>query len=326
VWDAQTGDKLLELKGHTGTVNDVAVTPDGARIVTGSADRTARIWDARTGAELRRLTGHTRPVNSVAVTPDGARIVTSSEDRTARVWDAQTGAELLRLNNAVWNAFLEVAVTPDGGRIVTGSRDATARLWDLAQLRPPPVQHEFSTPAASQAAVDHAKAVVPRCLSIEQRKAFLLRPTPPRWCIEMGKHPYDTKAWKAWNAWKTADAVDSTIAEVYGNFADAALHAGDFRIALEAAELGITFDREAIWIRINRAHALMFLGRIQDARGEYRARAHRGTMLPNHGLWEKAVVDDFSKLRKNGRKHELMTEIEEEFKPSLPVEAVQAGE
>ena len=35
------------------------MTPDGARIVTGSDDNTARIWDAKTGGELAQLKGHT---------------------------------------------------------------------------------------------------------------------------------------------------------------------------------------------------------------------------------------------------------------------------
>ncbi len=63
------------------------MTPDGARIVTGSADNTARVWDAKTFAELATLEGHTRGVTSVTVTPDGARIVTASYDNTARVWE-----------------------------------------------------------------------------------------------------------------------------------------------------------------------------------------------------------------------------------------------
>ena len=89
------------------------MTPDGARIVTGSADRTARVWDAKTGAELVQLKGHTDEVRSVAVTPDGARIVTGSADRTARIWDAKTGAELAQLKGHT-GAVMGVAVTPDG--------------------------------------------------------------------------------------------------------------------------------------------------------------------------------------------------------------------
>jgi hypothetical protein len=33
------------------------------------------------------------------------------------------------------------------------------------------------------------------------------------------------------------------------------------------------------------------------------------------------IVDDFQDLREKGREHQLMTEIEQLFKPSLPVVA-----
>ena len=108
-----TGAELLKLKGHTGTVKGVALTPDGARIVTGSTDNTARVWDASTGAELLQLKGHTGAVWSVALTPDGARIVTGSDDKTARVWDAGTGTELLGLKGHTGDVS-SVALTPTG--------------------------------------------------------------------------------------------------------------------------------------------------------------------------------------------------------------------
>src|SRR3982074_3072872 len=108
-----------------------AVTPEGARIITCSADNTARVWDASTGAELLQLKGHDGPVRAVAVTPDGARIITGSADNTARVWDASTGAELHRLKGHN-GSVLALAVTPDGTRIVTGSDDKTARVWDAS--------------------------------------------------------------------------------------------------------------------------------------------------------------------------------------------------
>jgi hypothetical protein len=291
---------------------DVAVTPDGARIVTGSYDTTVRVWDTSTGNELRQLKYHPHPVWGVAVTPDGTRIVTALEDNTARVWDASTGAELFRLKGHT-GPLRGVAVTPDGARIVSSSEDNTARLWDFAQLRPLP-QHD---PSHTQALVDRGKTVVPRCLTIEQRRTFLLRPSPPRWCIDMGKYPYDTKHWKAFKAGKTEDAVDSATANQYDNFADAALEAGDFKIALEAAELGIKFGPQQIFIEIKRAHALMFLGGTneKDARDAYLA--HRGKTYGQR-RWEDMVVDDFQRLRRQDREHRLMTDIEQVFKPSLP--------
>src|SRR5271170_1484831 len=47
-------------QGHTGSVNAVAVSPDGKCIVSGSSDETIRIWDAETGKTVcAPLKGHT---------------------------------------------------------------------------------------------------------------------------------------------------------------------------------------------------------------------------------------------------------------------------
>jgi WD40 repeat protein len=89
LWDAQTGDEQLVLKGHTGPVWSVTFSPDGRRLATASGDRTVRLWDVRTGQELLALRGHTRPVHDVAFTPDGQMLATASEDQTARLWDAR---------------------------------------------------------------------------------------------------------------------------------------------------------------------------------------------------------------------------------------------
>ena len=56
------------------------------------------------------------------------------------------------------------------------------------------------SPHTTQALVSAAKADIPRCLTLAQRKAFFLPPEPPAWCIEMEKWPYDTPEWKQWLA------------------------------------------------------------------------------------------------------------------------------
>jgi WD40 repeat protein len=64
-------------------------SPDGARIITASNDRTTRVWDAATGKEIAVLRGHEGSVRSAVFSPDGAGVVTASEDRTARLWDVR---------------------------------------------------------------------------------------------------------------------------------------------------------------------------------------------------------------------------------------------
>ena len=45
VWDADTGEELLTLEGHTGPVMSVCFSPGGDRIISGSSDNTIRFWD-----------------------------------------------------------------------------------------------------------------------------------------------------------------------------------------------------------------------------------------------------------------------------------------
>ncbi|MEE1323143.1 MAG: hypothetical protein UHE91_04910, partial [Bacteroidales bacterium] len=64
----------------------VAYTPDGTKIISGSADKTVKIWDANTGECLKTLEGHSKYVYSVAFSPDGKHIVSGSYDDTIKIW------------------------------------------------------------------------------------------------------------------------------------------------------------------------------------------------------------------------------------------------
>jgi WD40 repeat protein len=78
-------------------VLSASFSPDGARVVTASNDRTARLWDATTGQEIIALRGHGTAVGSASFSPDGASVVTASYDHTARLWDATIGQEITRI-------------------------------------------------------------------------------------------------------------------------------------------------------------------------------------------------------------------------------------
>jgi WD40 repeat protein len=119
------------LTGHRGSVNSVAVNPDGRTIVSGSNDYTVAVWDLESGNLLRRLKGHEDEVNSVAVSPDGRYIVSGSKDRTVRVWDLESGKLRRRLTGGYGMEVNAVAVSPDGRYIVSGSEDHTVRVWNF---------------------------------------------------------------------------------------------------------------------------------------------------------------------------------------------------
>jgi WD40 repeat protein len=88
VWDAQTGQELLALKGHSGFVSSVVYSPDGKRLATASTDKTVKVWYAETGQELLTVEGHSEYPNGVAFSADGHRLAGGSADGTVKIWDA----------------------------------------------------------------------------------------------------------------------------------------------------------------------------------------------------------------------------------------------
>ena len=62
------------LEGHTWRVESLAVTPDGARAVSTSPDKTVRLWDLESGRQLASFECNDR-ARSCAVSPDGGTVV-----------------------------------------------------------------------------------------------------------------------------------------------------------------------------------------------------------------------------------------------------------
>jgi tetratricopeptide (TPR) repeat protein len=123
-------------------------------------------------------------------------------------------------------------------------------------------------------------------------------------------------------AWKHMAAVDpsntqwqhdlqSSIERV-GALAYRFVLAGDFTRALECVDQAISLAPDKTWFYANRAHALMYLGRVDEARVLYlRYRGEKN--VQDDKSWETVVVEDFAELRSSGLSHPLMDEIEREF-------------
>lgn len=126
---------IADLLLHEDFVHTCAFSPDGLRIVTSSADFTARIWDSSSGKLIGEPLRHEDIVNTALFSPNGTRVLTASNDNTARIWDVATGSpvgEILRHERSVQCA----AFSPDGNRVATASDDQTARIWDTASGNP----------------------------------------------------------------------------------------------------------------------------------------------------------------------------------------------
>lgn len=124
----ETGSISERLPRLQRLVLSAAFDLDGARVITASEDKIARIWDARTGKLLVELKRHGGEVYSGAISPDGTRAVTASEDKTVQIWNTGTGEPLTTLEHGGKSGRLEF--DRDGARVVTASEDKKARIWD----------------------------------------------------------------------------------------------------------------------------------------------------------------------------------------------------
>jgi WD40 repeat protein len=132
-WIALASDALgassleVTLRGHKKPLRSAVWSHDGERVLSGSADGTARIWRADGSGDPIVLSGHSKPITAAAFSPDGARVLTASEDGTARIWSV-VGVTLFVLN-ARAEPGSSVAWSPDGSRVVIASSDKIARVF-----------------------------------------------------------------------------------------------------------------------------------------------------------------------------------------------------
>ncbi len=156
IWDTDSGDLILECRGHDASVMSVDWSPDGTRITSASVDNTIKIWDAETGDAKLTLKGHNKSVRSVAWSSDSRRLLSGSqtdEDMPRgemKIWNAETGECLGSIIGGI-NEIIAVDWGPKDEKITGGSADGGVGIWDMGNMS---LEHEFSGHSMSVTSID----------------------------------------------------------------------------------------------------------------------------------------------------------------------------
>jgi serine/threonine protein kinase/WD40 repeat protein len=149
LWNVAKREQVGTLRGHRERVLDVAFSPDGEWIATGSLDYTARIWETRTGQNVATLSGSSSPPFRVQWSPAGDYLAASMNNSREVFLYRVTG----RYGVQQWLAGHRVelgslAAHPRRERLATAGY-TELMSWDLSAPRPSPAALGTSPGAAT---------------------------------------------------------------------------------------------------------------------------------------------------------------------------------
>lgn len=174
LWDADNGQLLYTLSGHTLPVTGMAFDPAGKYIATTSWDMTTRIWSIQPASESLFIPMEDPWSMRISYSPDGKGILADlPAEKSAKVWGATSGNELLNLSGkisltsyspngeiiatveetkiVIWEAdsgkkkftlnghtdlITSLGFSTDGSRLVSGSLNGELIVWEIQTGKP----------------------------------------------------------------------------------------------------------------------------------------------------------------------------------------------
>lgn len=158
--NAQSGEQITTLQGHTDAITSLRFTQDGELLISSSLDQTVRFWDLRnvTQQAILETPSPIRDLELLDVKDDESsavmpRVVTAHEDKRIGVWqwpheesvsttdDASNDENVPNESEPNWiqahsKAVTSLAIDPTNPQqFYSGSLDGTVRRWNLDSNR-----------------------------------------------------------------------------------------------------------------------------------------------------------------------------------------------
>ena len=117
---------------HDQLVTFASFSADGLKILTGSADNTAKVWDLD-GNTLNTLIGHTNDVTGGRILDDN-RVITTSLDGTIRSWKLENYNDIILKGHVGPVNYLDADPT-EKYLVSSGAEDKNLILWNLTSKK-----------------------------------------------------------------------------------------------------------------------------------------------------------------------------------------------
>jgi WD40 repeat protein len=135
--NTETCEQLIKLEGHEKdhSVNALAYSPSGKRLISGSRDARLNYWNLDDGYDLfMRIPAHNYAIYSIVFHPTKPFFATGSMDKAIRIWedgqmrpkttvDITNGGHTNSVNKLLWSDHNDYLIS-------TGD-DRTIRVWDV---------------------------------------------------------------------------------------------------------------------------------------------------------------------------------------------------
>jgi guanine nucleotide-binding protein subunit beta-2-like 1 protein len=135
VWNLATGKCQSTLRGHTGYVTSVTVSPDGSLCASAGKDGTCRLWDLSRGDHLYELSCG-EPINQICFSPNRYWLCAATES-AIRIFDLENKDVICELTPETQRKnskpeCTSIAFSADGSVLYSGYTDNTIRAWSVA--------------------------------------------------------------------------------------------------------------------------------------------------------------------------------------------------